>query len=222
VKLKHRKHDQTYYVARETAREDAIDGLPLASFWQRAAGFSIDFVLISMIRKPAGYIWKIYAPHDWQLHTLVNLPHLLDLIVLILYFSLALYLGRGQTIGKRIARTRVISLTQERVSLWQSLERAIGYGASFLELGFGFVQFFLNRNRQCAHDRLAETVVVDMSGSSPVVRVDSTTVSNTSSPRSETPVNEAPAAPETQGDPDLRTRSSGSVGECPAKFPVNT
>jgi uncharacterized RDD family membrane protein YckC len=201
VRLGYRKHEGTYFIARETAREDAIDGLLLASFWQRAAGFSIDFVLISMVRKPVGSLWKAYVPHDWQHHTLANLPHLLDLPVLIVYFSLALYLGGGQTIGKRIARTRVISLTHERVSLWQSLERAIGYGASFLELGFGFVQFFLNRNRQCAHDRLAETVVVDVSGSSRAMRVDPVTVSNTSSPPSEAPVEEAPAAPDTSGDP---------------------
>lgn len=189
--------NRTYYVARETAREDAIDGLPLAGFWQRAVGFSIDFILISMVRKPVGYFWRSCVPHGWQHHTLTNLPHLLDLLVLILYFSWALYLGRGQTIGKRIARTRVISLTHERVSLWQSLERAVGYGASFLELGFGFVQFFLNRNRQCAHDRLAETVVVDVSGSSRVMRVDPAPVSNTSPPPSDTPVNPGPAASDT-------------------------
>lgn len=57
---------------------------------------------------------------------------------------------------------RVISLTHARVTFWQSVERALGYGASFLELGFGFAQFFINRNRQCAHDRIAETVVTDM------------------------------------------------------------
>ena len=158
----YKKHHQTYYVARETAREDEVNGLPLASFAQRAAGFGIDFVLVSVLRKLGKYLWENYVPNSWERHTLADLPHLLDLILLILYFSAALYLGRGQTFGKRIARTRVISLTHERMTVWQSLERAIGYGASFLELGFGFIQFFLNRNRQCAHDRLAETVVVDV------------------------------------------------------------
>jgi hypothetical protein len=28
--------------------------------------------------------------------------------------------------------------------------------------GFGFVQFWLNRNRMCVHDRIAETIVVDI------------------------------------------------------------
>jgi uncharacterized RDD family membrane protein YckC len=206
------KQQQIRYVARETAREDAVNGLPLAGFWQRAAGFSIDFVLVSIVRKLGEYVWKNYVPHGWERHTLANLPHLLDVIVLILYFSVALYLGNGQTIGKRIARTRVISLTHERVSLWQSLERAIGYGASFLELGFGFVQFFLNRNRQCAHDRLAETVVVDVSRSNSVIEVEPSTVSHVSSPPSETPANESAAASGTSGNPDSRTCSPKPEG----------
>jgi uncharacterized RDD family membrane protein YckC len=50
--------------------------------------------------------------------------------VLVIYFALALYIGNGQTIGKRIMGTRVISLTHRRMTLWQSTERALGYAAS--------------------------------------------------------------------------------------------
>jgi uncharacterized RDD family membrane protein YckC len=151
----------THYRARETAREDAVDGQQLATFIQRAVGFGIDFVIISLLRKPTELLWENYAPHWWQGHTLINLPHVLDVIVLVLYFCLALYIGNGQTLGKLVMRTKVISLTHERITFWQSLERSLGYGASFLEAGFGFAQFFIQRNRQCAHDRLAETIVID-------------------------------------------------------------
>jgi uncharacterized RDD family membrane protein YckC len=151
----------THYRARETAREDEVDGLPLATFSRRAVGFGIDFALVSLLRKPVESLWESYAAHQWEWHTLIDLPHVLDLIVLILYFCLALYVGNGQTIGKRVMRIRVVSLTHSHITLWQALERALGYGASFLELGFGFVQFFIQRNRQCAHDRLAETIVID-------------------------------------------------------------
>jgi hypothetical protein len=44
--------------------------------------------------------------------------------------------------------------------LWHAVERALGYGAAALELGFGFVQFFIHPYRRCAQDRLAETIVV--------------------------------------------------------------
>jgi hypothetical protein len=47
------------------------------------------------------------------------------------------------------------------MGLWQSVERALGYGAAVLEGGLGFAQFFWDRNRMCAQDRLAETIVVD-------------------------------------------------------------
>jgi len=151
----------TYYRARETAREDQIDGVQLAAFGRRAAGFGIDFVLVSLLRKPVEFLWGTYAPHQWERHTLINPPHVLDVIVLVLYFCLALYIGNGQTFGKRVMRIRVVSLTHERITFWQALERSLGYGASFLEAGFGFAQFFIQRNRQCAHDRLAETIVIN-------------------------------------------------------------
>ena len=151
-----------YFQARETLREDQVNGLPLARFGQRAAGFCIDLFLVSLLRKPVEMLWQVYVPHDWESHTLFDFVHVRSLLVLVTYFSLALFFGNGQTIGKWVARTRVISLTHERISLWQSAERALGYGASFLELGFGFIQFFINRNRQCAHDRLAQTIVIDV------------------------------------------------------------
>ena len=79
---------------------------------------------------------------------------------LVLYFGLFLRFTNGLTPGKRLLGIRVVSLTHDRLSFWQSVERALGYGASALEGGFGFLQYFLNPNHQCAHDRLAETIAV--------------------------------------------------------------
>ena len=80
---------------------------------------------------------------------------------MLLYYGLANYLGNGQTPGKWFARTRAVSLTHERMAFWQSVERALGYGAAILEGGLGFAQYFWQPNRMCAQDRLAETIVVD-------------------------------------------------------------
>jgi hypothetical protein len=46
------------------------------------------------------------------------------------------------------------------MTLWNSLERSLGYGASFLEFGFGFLQYFIHPNRCTVHDRIAETIVI--------------------------------------------------------------
>jgi uncharacterized RDD family membrane protein YckC len=57
-------------------------------------------------------------------------------------------------------RIRVVSLVHHRITFWQAMKRALGYGASILEGGFGFFQYFTNPNRCCVHDRIAETIVV--------------------------------------------------------------
>jgi uncharacterized RDD family membrane protein YckC len=84
-----------------------------------------------------------------------------ELLAPVLYFGLATWRWNGRTIGKRLMKIRVVSIVHERMTLWHSIERALGYGAAALEFGFGFVAFFLDPNRRCAQDRLAETIVVD-------------------------------------------------------------
>ncbi len=86
--------------------------------------------------------------------------NLYSLLYFTLYFGLSNYFGNGQTPGKRLLRIRAVSLVHNRLSLWHSFERALGYGASMLELGFGFVQYFIHPNRRTVHDRIAETIVV--------------------------------------------------------------
>lgn len=57
-------------------------------------------------------------------------------------------------------KIRIVSLVHERMSLWHSIERALGYGASALELGFGFLQYFIHPNKQTVQDRITETIVI--------------------------------------------------------------
>ena len=92
-----------------------------------------------------------------------NFENWYSLIALVLYFGLATYLGNGKTLGKKFLKIRVVSLTHSKMTFFQSIERSLGYGASFLEGGFGFIQFFINPNRRTVHDRIAETIVVDES-----------------------------------------------------------
>jgi uncharacterized RDD family membrane protein YckC len=141
---------------------EALEGLPLAAFWQRALGYGIDLVVALTLWFPLEFVWRRYVLHQshidlkWDFHELGNLA------VMVIYYGLANYFGNGQTVGKWAARTRAVSLTHERLTLWQSMERALGYGAAILEAGLGFAQFFWDKNRQCAQDRLAETIVVDV------------------------------------------------------------
>ena len=151
------------YRPHATERMEALAGLPLATFTARSLAFLIDFVVILLAYIPVMALmqWLIsrrdpnlHIDLHWDFHEPSNV------IFLLLYFGLTLYLGNGRTLGKRLLGIRVVSLVHDRITLWQSMERALGYGASMLEAGFGFFQYFTNPNHCCVHDRVAETIVV--------------------------------------------------------------
>lgn len=157
------RNPQTFN-AHETERMHDVHGALLASFPSRATAFVIDFFIAF------GFFlgWLILggriAGRFGLLTEDVNLKfdfgHWYSLVILVAYFTLTTFWGRGKTPGKWLMHIRVVSLIHERISLWHSFERALGYGASFLEFGFGFFQYFINPNRRTVHDRIAETIVV--------------------------------------------------------------
>ena len=159
------------YNAHETQRMRVLDGRELASFAARATAFVIDFasaaLLFMLLFSFAGLPLiralaraGVYHPHgDVMLQ--VNFFHnWYSVVWLVLYFGLTTYFGDGRTPGKRLMRIRVVSLAHDHLGLWHSIERALGYGASALEFGFGFAQYFLHPNRRTVHDRIADTIVV--------------------------------------------------------------
>ena len=149
--------------AHEIARVDELNGLQLASFRLRACAIAIDVCIVFVLRIPLGFLH--HEPHSGPVTMasllVLGMHDLEKLVESAIYFAIALKVGKGQTVGKRLMKIRVLSLTHHQLSWWQSIERALGYGASLLEGGFGFLQFYINRNRQTVHDRMAETIVVD-------------------------------------------------------------
>lgn len=152
---------QRCFHAHESPRLQELEGLPLAAFWQRLVGYVIDVLIAVVLWAPVEILWRVKVLHQQQVHIVWDFHEAVNLIFLLLYFGLANYIGNGRTPGKRAARTRAVSLTHRRLGLWQSIERALGYGAAVLEGGLGFLQFFWSENRMCAQDRLAETIVID-------------------------------------------------------------
>jgi len=151
----------------ELARVNALAGVRLASFKARAAAFAIDFMTVVSVYSPMYIATKSaflrmrgVAPKDINIHLDFGWHDIGSLVALVVYFGLLAYWWNGQTLGKRLFKIRVVSLVGERITLWQSVERALGYGASALEGGFGFVQYFIHGNHCCVHDRIAETIVV--------------------------------------------------------------
>jgi uncharacterized RDD family membrane protein YckC len=152
--------------AHESARLHALNGLPLARWWQRLLGYAIDLFIAVVIWIPIEFLWRRYVMHEQNIDLKWDFHEIGNIVVMLLYWATANYLGNGRTPGKWVARTRAVSLTSERLGLWQSIERVLGYGAAILEGGLGFAQFFWDNNRMCAQDRLAETIVIDTRGQS--------------------------------------------------------
>ena len=164
---------ERFFDPRETERVLALAGLPLASFQQRAAAFAFDVFLVFATYGPAVLALRYFLIDRLQLQeTLYHSGHVqvrFDFQALAevawtlwmaLYFGLFVWATNGSTPGKRLLRIRIVSLAHTKITLWQAVERALGYGASLLELGSGFFQYFIHPNRCCVHDRIAETIVV--------------------------------------------------------------
>jgi uncharacterized RDD family membrane protein YckC len=158
---KHAPRAQRRFHAHETARLRELEGLALASFWQRLLGYAIDLILAVLLWAPCEILYRVEFLHEQKVHLVWDFHEPGNLIFLFLYFGLANFIGNGRTPGKFVARTRAVSLTHPRLGFWQAIERALGYGAAVLECGLGFLQFFWSENRMCAQDRLAETIVID-------------------------------------------------------------
>lgn len=178
------------FSARETEWLLELDGIELAPFWRRATAFLIDWTIVGMtllgvlvlgallflqVRKWQGNpITRQTAisltQHDFSIKSAgmeeksKEVSEVLDLAIPMLYFGLLTWKGKGSTPGKRLMKIRVVSLVHRHLSLWHSIERALGYGAAALEGGFGFVQFFIHPYRRCVQDRIAETIVVTEQG----------------------------------------------------------
>jgi uncharacterized RDD family membrane protein YckC len=148
-------------------RATALVGAPLASFSRRAVALAIDFfasgLLFLAVTVWGGQlaIWLgLFAPAGDVSIRFGFFDSWDSVVWLVAYFALGTYFGHGQTPGKRLCRIRVVSLAHERLGFWHALERALGYGASTLEGGFGFFQYFLRDDRRTVHDRIAETIVI--------------------------------------------------------------
>ena len=76
-----------------------------------------------------------------------------------LYFTVMLSWWKGQTIGKRLLRMRVLRLDGGPINWWVAFERAGGYAAGIATGFLGFLQVFWDANRQMIHDRIVGTVV---------------------------------------------------------------
>nr|WP_286290793.1 RDD family protein [Thalassotalea piscium] len=78
-----------------------------------------------------------------------------------LYFSVLTSVWNGQTLGKRIMQLSVIQLDGSPLTVRESFGRYGGYGAGLATGLLGFLQIYWDANRQCIHDKISSTAVID-------------------------------------------------------------
>lgn len=79
-----------------------------------------------------------------------------------LYFSVFTAWFRGQTVGKMLLGLRVTKIDGKPITLWESFGRYGGYSAGLATGLLGFMQILWDPNRQAIHDKISETVVLNL------------------------------------------------------------
>ena len=154
--------------------------LTLAPIWKRGLALFIDCIVwVTLLILAAGLIDKIglgvknikvsgftHLEVEVEGKEVTRATKFFITIFLIsiptIYFTSCFYFLRGRTLGKWLLRIRVLSIYHHRLGFWHCLERSLGYAASTLELGLGFLQATWNKNRMALHDKIAETVVCNV------------------------------------------------------------
>jgi len=139
-----------------------LEGIELASFMRRSWALAIDMAAVIVVFVAIALPLAVYYHrHRIEAHFSFNpFENWYSTLLPVVYCGLSVWLTNGFTLGKRLMGIRIVSIPREKITLWQSVERALGYGASLLEAGSGFFQYAVHPNKQTVHDRIAETIVV--------------------------------------------------------------
>ena len=145
--------------------------LPYASFETRLVAFILDLVVLAsflaLFFALAGLELLIRTdfgdedPSTWELNVAVIIISAYVLVFAPLYF-VGLWTWRGQTLGKMAMAIRVVRTDGRPANMGTALLRLVGYLFSTLLLFVGFLMILFDRQRRGLHDRLADTIVVDL------------------------------------------------------------
>lgn len=137
--------------------------LQLASMRSRAFAFVIDDLIVTFLIMFVYWDTIIVASSDTQnLISLMQTSLVLPLIALKVIYHTFFVWYYGATIGKKVAKIRVIDdLHWGRVSFISSFFRAIGRVASEMLFYIGFLIGFFNDGRKTFHDFSGKTLVVN-------------------------------------------------------------
>lgn len=125
-----------------------------AGFWVRVLAQLIDAALLALV----GGVLTELSFHPRALDFADSGP---SALLSLLYFSLFWSkVGRGQTVGMRFLRLRVVGTDGQLIGLGTALIRWLGLVVSFSILFIGVIWVAFDPQKQGWHDKIASTYVV--------------------------------------------------------------
>ena len=156
-----RRYVHRVRVSRPLPRALPAGSYPLASPLHRLAASMVDVVLLLIVGLVG--VLVTLGGGETAAAALVWTSRLLALALVVVGWAVW-----GQTPGKRLLGLKIVAVHSPRLTFAQVLLRAGGYMAACLPLHLGLLAAAWHPRRQGWHDRLAGTLVVDVSGRRPL------------------------------------------------------
>ncbi|MDX3959502.1 RDD family protein [Aliarcobacter skirrowii] len=138
------------------------ENLQLASMRSRAFAFVIDDLIVTLLISLVYWDSIVAAGNNTEVLISLLSTLVLPLLVLKIIYHTFFIWYYGQTLGKRLAKVRVIDANHwGRVTFFQSFLRSVGRVISELFYYIGFAIAFFNDGRKTFHDFTGKTLVVD-------------------------------------------------------------
>jgi uncharacterized RDD family membrane protein YckC len=132
---------------------------PPAGFWIRVLGALVDGVVVLLVQLSLALI----ATRLFGADVTDDLAYQSGIVLFTLLFTLlytsTMHAVSGQTVGKMVARVRVVGLDGELPTFGTAVLRYFGYFVSLLPLTLGYLMAGLRRDKRALHDLIAGTRV---------------------------------------------------------------
>ena len=130
-----------------------------AGFWIRAIAFVLDAIVLLFVQASYSAVASILFGADPDTSLAVSSTVSLFTLMFAALYTTVLHASTGQTLGKFLARVRVVALDGEPPEAGAAFLRWLAYAISFATLGFGFLMAGLRTDKRALHDVIAGTRV---------------------------------------------------------------
>lgn len=132
----------------------------IASPWKRFLSFSIDSFIILPIYFGLYFLINFLdlnfgINHDLILKSFYNVVFLMFLLITWISF-------KGQSPGQMIMKLKIVTIDDKELTILQYFLRLIGWLASNITFGIGFLVMFFNKDLRCLHDFTSNAKVIDL------------------------------------------------------------